>query len=89
MPAIGLLSVVPEKEAHDCEEAIEGAKRYLPIKVFTAHRAVNGVGAAQVSFSSAHCDPPCFNVLRCMLHVACACILRANLQYVTVQIMQR
>jgi hypothetical protein len=54
MPPIAVLSVVPEKEAHDCEPALEGAKRYLPIKVFSAHKSVQGVGAAQVSCYSWH-----------------------------------
>ena len=47
-PVIPILSVVHEKEAGDVEDALEAAKRYLPIKVFTAHKAVNAVGQAQV-----------------------------------------
>jgi hypothetical protein len=49
MPPIALLSVVAEKEAHEVEDALNMLKRSLPVKVFSAHKAVNAVGQAQVS----------------------------------------
>jgi hypothetical protein len=48
MAAIALLSVVAEKEAKEAEHALNSVKRSLPMKVFTAHKAVDGVGQARV-----------------------------------------
>ena len=49
MPSLNLLVVGDEKQLGDFEEALEGCKRYVgPIKLFSAHKAVDAVGRLQV-----------------------------------------
>ncbi len=48
MPSINLLVVGEDKELAEFEEALEGCKRYVgPIKLFSAHKAVDAVGRLQ------------------------------------------
>eukprot|EP00198_Chlamydomonas_reinhardtii_P011424 XP_001700761.1 predicted protein [Chlamydomonas reinhardtii] len=48
MPSLNLLVVGDEKQLGDFEEALEGCKRYVgPIKLFSAHKAVDAVGRLQ------------------------------------------
>lgn len=50
MPSLNLLVVGDEKELPDFEEALEGCKRYVgPIKLFSAHKAVDAVGRLTAS----------------------------------------
>lgn len=50
MPSLNLLVVGQEKELNDFEEALEGCKRYVgPLKLFSAHKAVDAVGRLQVT----------------------------------------
>jgi hypothetical protein len=52
MPSLNLLIVGEEKALPDFEEALETCKRYVgPIKLFTAHKAVDAVGRLQASLS--------------------------------------
>ncbi len=52
MPSLNLLVVGQEKELNDFEEALEGCKRYVgPLKLFSAHKAVDAVGRLQVNIA--------------------------------------
>ncbi|KXZ46137.1 hypothetical protein GPECTOR_46g206 [Gonium pectorale] len=48
MPSLNLLVIGEEKALPDFEDALESCKRYIgPIKLFTAHKAVDGVSRLQ------------------------------------------
>jgi hypothetical protein len=44
-----IVVVAPEKELKNCEDGFEAVKRYMPFKMLTACKSVEGVSKVQVS----------------------------------------